>query len=93
MFVHLTPPLPPGPPFIHHRSFPSHHRSIFNTHSRSPLAPPNHIRRTSSLRDPPPGASGSPSPAASEPEEDEFMAHQTRSAGRRRIGRRKDERG
>ncbi|WVF69900.1 hypothetical protein IAT40_004683 [Kwoniella sp. CBS 6097] len=93
MLVHSTPPLPPRVPAIHPIAFSPHHRTSSQTHSRSPLAPqpPPFFRRTSSLRDPPPGASRSPSIAASEQDEDEFMAHQTRSG--RRKGRRKDDRG
>ncbi|WVQ97940.1 hypothetical protein IAU59_005059 [Kwoniella sp. CBS 9459] len=96
MLAHSTPPLPPRIPMIHPITFSPHHRTTSQTqtqtHSRSPLAPPPFFRRTSSLRDPPPGASRSPSIAVSEQDEDEFMAHQTRS-GRRKGGRRKDDRG
>ncbi|WVQ69157.1 uncharacterized protein L199_007372 [Kwoniella botswanensis] len=62
-------------------------------HIQSPLAPPPFFRRTSSLRDPPPGGSRSPSIVESEQDfqdEDEFMAHQTRST-RRKVSRRKDD--
>ncbi|OCF37425.1 hypothetical protein I317_05274 [Kwoniella heveanensis CBS 569] len=95
MLVHPTPPLPPRVPIVRPIAFSPHHRTASQTqtrsHSRSPLAPPPFFRRTSSLRDPPPGESRSPSVVASEQDEDEFMAHQTR-AGRRK-GRRKDDRG
>ncbi|WWC86975.1 uncharacterized protein L201_001856 [Kwoniella dendrophila CBS 6074] len=70
----------------------NHQNTSGTTHVQSPLGPPPFFRRTSSLRDPPPGGSRSPSIVESEQdqEEDEFMAHQTRS-GRRKVSRRKDD--
>ncbi|WVW78575.1 hypothetical protein I302_100531 [Kwoniella bestiolae CBS 10118] len=106
MLVHSTPPLPPRLPPIHPRTFSSSSSTTINRHItpngpngpsaqhiQSPLAPPPFFRRTSSLRDPPPGGSRSPSVVESEQDiqdEDEFMAHQTRST-RRKVSRRKDD--
>ncbi|WWC67875.1 uncharacterized protein I206_101792 [Kwoniella pini CBS 10737] len=106
MLVHSTPPLPPRLPPMHPRPFSTSmtngHRVVSSPglingqltqqfHVQTPLAPPPFIRRTSSLRDPPPGASRSPSIVESEDQEDdEFMAHQTRS-GRRKVSRKKDD--
>ncbi|WWD07770.1 hypothetical protein V865_005874 [Kwoniella europaea PYCC6329] len=105
MLVHSTPPLPPRLPPIHPRTLsnstatPPINRNVSSTalngqqHIQSPLAQPPFFRRTSSLRDPPPGGSRSPSIVESEQDfqdEDEFMAHQTRST-RRKVSRRKDD--
>ncbi|WRT64868.1 uncharacterized protein IL334_001804 [Kwoniella shivajii] len=79
----------------HQHQHQQQNQQLTQFHVQSPLAPPPpppppFFRRTSSLRDPQPSDSRSPSLIESEQDEDEFMAHQTRSV-RRKVSRKKDE--